>query len=104
MKFFLVYVTCADMQEATAISEDLIKDKLIACANILPAMHSLCMWQGNLERAEEAVLLLKTAESFFPRVREKIRALHSYKTPAIFSLPIADIDSDYAEWAEGALS
>jgi periplasmic divalent cation tolerance protein len=104
MKFFLVYVTCVNVDEAGTISEALIAEKLIACANIMPVMQAICLWQGELARSDEVVLLLKTSADKFEAVRRRVRELHSYQVPAIFALPIEAIDDDYAKWAKEVMT
>lgn len=84
----LLYVTCADSNEATHIARELLKDRLIACANIVPAITSLYEWQGTLESSTEVLLLLKTRSALSDEVTTRVQQLHSYTCPCITRLAI----------------
>src|SRR5690606_14854701 len=56
----LVYTTWPDATAAEQAGRALVEARLAACANILPGMVSLYHWEGTLQRAQEAVMILKT--------------------------------------------
>ncbi len=56
----LVYTTWPSIVEAERAGRDLVERRLAACVNILPGMISHYRWQGKIERAEEAVMMVKT--------------------------------------------
>ena len=93
-----VYTTHPSVVEAERIGRDLVEKRLCACVNILPGMVSLYWWQGAIERADEAVMIIKTRAALAGPVRAAVRQLHSYTTPAILVLPIESIDPDYEKW------
>lgn len=70
----LIYVTAPDAAAAHAIGHTIVAERLAACANILPGMRSIYWWQGKLEEAPEAVLILKTVASAAERVIARARA------------------------------
>lgn len=94
----LVYCTCKDLDEARRIAEICVENRLAACANLLPTMHSIYWWDSKLEESNEVVLLFKTKTELFSSLKDKILALHSYKVPCIISLPILDGNSSYLDW------
>lgn len=94
----LVYTTWPSVEEAEAAGRGFVEEKLCACVNILPGMISVYAWQGQIERASEAVMLLKTRHERAPALMEAVRAAHPYDTPAILQLPVAAIDAGYAAW------
>ncbi len=59
----LVYTTWPSIVEAERAGRAIVEQKLAACVNILPGMISHYRWQGKIERAEEAVMLVKTRAS-----------------------------------------
>jgi periplasmic divalent cation tolerance protein len=61
-------------------------------------MVSLYWWEGAIERGEEVVMIVKTRAVLAEAVREAVRQLHSYTTPAILVLPIESVDPDYKDW------
>jgi periplasmic divalent cation tolerance protein len=93
-----VYTTHPSVVEAERIGRELVEKRLCACVNILPGMVSLYWWQGAIERADEAVMIIKTRAALAEPVRAAVRQLHSYTTPAILVLPIENVDPDYKQW------
>ena len=59
-KALLVYTTFPDVDTALSVGESLVRDRLIACINVLPGMRSVYAWKGEIERGDEAVAILKT--------------------------------------------
>jgi periplasmic divalent cation tolerance protein len=94
----MLYTTFPSLVEAEKAGKALVEDRLVACVNILPGMISHYRWQGAVERAEEAVMLIKTRASLAERVRAAVKASHPYDTPAILVLPIESVDETYLAW------
>ena len=93
-----VYTTHPSIVEAERIGRELVQRRLCACVNILPGMVSLYWWEGAIERGEEVVMIIKTRAALAEAVREAVRQLHSYSTPAILVLPIESVDPNYNAW------
>ncbi|NIX76620.1 divalent-cation tolerance protein CutA [Microvirga terricola] len=94
----LVYTTFPDVDTALSIGETLVRDRLIACINILPGMISLYAWQGEIERGHEAVAILKTRKALQAEVHEALKTRHPYDTPAIFFIEPTGADGDTMAW------
>lgn len=94
----LVYTTWPSADEAEAVGRTIVEQRLAACVNILPGMISHYAWGGKVERAEEAVMLIKTRASLAERVGALVKQLHSYTTPAIMVLPVESLDLAYHAW------
>jgi uncharacterized protein involved in tolerance to divalent cations len=93
----IVQTTTATVDDAERIAEILLTEKLAACVQIVP-IRSRYVWKGQLERADEQLLLIKTQQALFEPVRARIRAEHSYETPEIVALPVSAGDPDYLVW------
>jgi periplasmic divalent cation tolerance protein len=93
-----VYTTYPSLVEAEKAGQVLVGSRLAACVNILPGMVSIYRWQGAVERAEEAVMIVKTRASLAEAVRAAVKAAHPYDTPAILVLPVESIDQRYFAW------
>lgn len=78
----LVHVACGSTAEAKRIAAALLRTRLIACANWWP-VSSRSRWRGQLERAREVLLELKTLPKFVTAVRREIKKRHSYELPVI---------------------
>lgn len=93
-----VYFVTAPQDKAEALAEQLLAERLIACANILPGVQSLYWWEGRLTRDTESLLLLKTTESRSDRLIARIREIHPYDVPEIIAAPIVAGNPDYLRW------
>jgi periplasmic divalent cation tolerance protein len=93
-----VYTTWPSIVEAEAAGRALVERRLAACVNILPGMVSLYWWQGAIERGDEVVMIIKTRASLADAVREAVKDMHSYTTPAILVLPLESVEPAYHAW------
>lgn len=94
----MVYTTWPSLVEAEAAGHAIVADGLAACVNIMPGMVSIYRWQGDVERAQETVMILKTREDLAEPVAQAVRARHPYDTPAVLFLPVSGGDPDYLDW------
>ncbi|MDP4025555.1 divalent-cation tolerance protein CutA [Methylobacterium sp. NEAU 140] len=94
----LVYTTFPDAASALTIGEALVRERLVACVNVLPGMQSVYAWKGAVERADEVVALLKSREGLKAALAAALKACHPYETPIILHLPVAEADPDTAAW------
>lgn len=94
----LVYTTFPSRDGAEEVARALVEARLVACANILPGMVSIYRWAGQVERADEVVMILKTTSARAPDVVEAVRARHPYEVPAILVLPVEGGLAAYLSW------
>lgn len=95
----LVLCTCPNREEANRLAQTLVDEQLAACVNILTSpVESIYRWQGAVERAEEVLLLIKSTADAFSRLRDRILQLHSYETPEVIAIPVADGSQSYLDW------
>lgn len=98
--YIVIFVTASNPKEAERIARQLLKDKLAACVNILENARSFFWWQGKIDKAEEALLIIKTKRSLMSRLIKKVRSLHSYDVPEIIALPIISGNKKYLDWID----
>lgn len=91
MQAIIVQTTTASETEADAIAEALLAEGLAACVQILP-IRSRYLWEGEVRRDVEELLLVKTRAELWDRVCARIRELHSYDTPEIVAVPVSQGD------------
>jgi len=99
----IVMVTTASKQEAEKIAQQLIKERLIACANITAPVSSFFHWAGKIEKAEEYLILMKSRKDLFKKLAETVKALHTYEVPEIIALPIIEGSEAYLTWLDSCL-
>ncbi len=97
-EYIVIYVTAKDKRQATTIATALLKDRLIACANVVPQITSIYTWKGKIEQSKEVLLILKTKKTSFHAVAKKVKSMHSYEVPEIIALPIVAGEKFYLSW------
>ncbi|MEW5762441.1 MAG: divalent-cation tolerance protein CutA [Bacillota bacterium] len=98
MEVVLVYITAADEEEARTLGRTLVENRLAACANVIPRIHSTYRWEGQLVEDEEALLLVKTTRGLVDRLIETVREIHSYEVPAVLVLDVAAGNQAFLDW------
>jgi periplasmic divalent cation tolerance protein len=94
----LAISTFPDAETANRIAQTLVGEKLAACANIIPAVHSIYRWKGKVETAGEVVVFFKTTENQLAAFEEKLRSLHPYEVPELIGIKIDSGSPDYLRW------
>jgi len=94
----LVLTTAGSTEEARKIARALVERLMAACVNIVPQVRSIYRWEGEVEEAEEWLLIVKTTRTAFERVREAILELHSYEVPECICVSIDDGNVEYLSW------
>jgi periplasmic divalent cation tolerance protein len=75
-----------------------VERQLAACVNIVPQIESVYRWQGEVEAAAEWLLVIKTTQDAFERLREALSKLHSYELPECIEIAIEDGTAAYLDW------
>jgi len=94
----IVFCTCSNRDEALKLAHALVFDGIAACVNLLPAVESVYRWQGEIETAQEILLLIKTTRAQFAALRDLIVKLHSYDTPEVIGVPVLVGLDKYLSW------
>lgn len=94
----LLYTTYPSVVEAEQAGRKLVEAGLAACVNVIPGMRSVYRWQGKVEDANEAVMIVKTRMSLAEKVTADVKSGHSYETPAVLVLPILGGSQAYIDW------
>jgi periplasmic divalent cation tolerance protein len=101
-KILLALSTFPDAETARRISNELVAEKFVACANVLPAAESIYRWKGKIESGSETLVLFKLSEDRRLAFQEKLRSLHPYEVPEIIFVLVASGLPEYLRWvAEG---
>ncbi|MBI3999705.1 MAG: divalent-cation tolerance protein CutA [Candidatus Omnitrophica bacterium] len=104
MKPYLLFSTVSSKKEAQKIASVLIHQKLAACVNMIPNVHSFFRWQGAIDHAAELLLIIKTNERHLKQVEKAIRKYHSYQVPEIIGWPITWGHKPYLAWISDSVS
>jgi periplasmic divalent cation tolerance protein len=98
MKPLLVLTHLPDRESAESLARTLVERKLAACVNVLPPCRSVYRWQGAVETADEAPVLIKTTEARYAALEAAIRERHPYELPDIVALPVTAGWPAYLAW------
>ena len=101
--YIIVLATTANKAEAEKISQALLKERLIACANIINPVTSFFFWSGKIDRAEECLVVMKSRRDLFGELAERLKGLHSYEVPEVLALPIVGGSAAYLGWMSEVL-
>ncbi|GAB4306720.1 MULTISPECIES: divalent-cation tolerance protein CutA [Pseudothermotoga] len=99
----IIYTTFPDREKALEICKNLLLEKLIACFNVFQ-IDSGYWWDGKVSQDKEFAAILKTSNFKEQEVFKKLKELHPYSVPAIFSVEIKTVDANYKQWLEESLS
>lgn len=97
----LIYITCKDEKEAVRISKHLLEKRLIACSNMFP-IRSMYSWKGKLQNEKEFVILAKTIDKNYNKIKKEVEKMHSYDIPCILKID-AKANKNYDRWANEEL-
>ena len=94
----IVLVTAPGMKVARKLAQVALKARLIACANLVPAVESHYWWQGKIERGKEVLMLLKTSRRNLRALGKLILENHPYDTPEFVVLHPSGATERYLNW------
>jgi len=94
----LVLVTAPDLRTARALARAAVEAHLAACVNLLPGIESHYTWKGQLERAQEVLLVMKTARSRLAELERFLTERHPYDTPEVLALSPLAANMKYLRW------
>jgi periplasmic divalent cation tolerance protein len=98
MNYVLIYITAANRPAARRLGAALLRERLIACSNLVGPIEAHYWWQGKMESAHEWLLLAKTRASLAAQVIARVKALHSYQTPCVVALPLTAGNPAFLKW------
>jgi periplasmic divalent cation tolerance protein len=96
--FIFIYITNPSRKKAKEIAKHLLEKRLIACANIFP-IESLYGWKKKIAEEKEFVLIAKTLEKNFEKVRKEVEKIHPYEVPCLIKIPVSS-NEEYFRWLE----
>jgi len=99
-----IHWTAGSIDEARRVCRYLVKERLVACAQIIPWIESVYMWNNQLENGQESKIILKTKNDLIANVKEVILDNSSYDVPEITVLEIIEGNEEYLSWIAESVS
>ncbi len=75
-----------------------MSERLAACANVVPKIVSMYWWDGELQRDDEAMVILKTVRQRAEALEVRAVELHPYSVPEILVLAVSGGHAPYLDW------
>jgi len=98
--YIAIHWTAGTLDEARKVCRYLVQERLVACAQIVPWIESVFMWNNQLETAQESKILLKTRMKHYDQVKNIIEENSSYEVPEITYVRLDGGNEAYFAWLE----
>ena len=95
--------TTTSIEEASRIARVLVRERLAACANIIPRISSVYRWDGEVQEEEETMLVIKTTATQLDALEARVVELHSYDVPELLAIPVVGGHQPYITWVDSAV-
>ncbi len=92
-----VQTTVLTEKEARTIAHIMNEEKLSASVQFFPIV-SIYTWKGKLEEAKEFLIIIKSTQNKFEKIKKRLKELHSYELPQITSIKIDNYSQEYFDW------
>lgn len=97
MKPIAIISTYPNKKSISTISKLLVKDKIVACVNIIE-ISSIYSWNKKIENSNEYLAIFKTTQKNKKLLKQKIQETHPYDVPEIAEIDISSINDSYLKW------
>lgn len=98
--YVLVFITAASEKEGEKIASALVKERLAACVSVVGGVRSTFRWKGQVSTEQEVLLIAKSKDRLFEKLKKRVLELHSYEVPEIVASPILAGFEKYLNWIE----
>ncbi|MEK7570187.1 MAG: divalent cation tolerance protein CutA [Patescibacteria group bacterium] len=102
MKIAWLLINCNSRAEADRIGNALLKQRSIACYDIILRSKAAYFWppkSGKIETAKGAMLIAVTLPKLVSKVRTAVTRLHSDSLPSINGIAV-EVSKEYFRWVQ----
>ena len=93
-----VSLVTAPPDAARRIASAIVERRLAACVNVVPAIHSVYRWEGEVRTDDEALLVVKGTRGTLPGLDALLREIHPYDVYELVTLDVAGGSPPYLDW------
>lgn len=105
MSEYIQVLTSSDSREgAEKLAQTLVEQRLAACVQVIGPIKSIYRWQGEIQKAQEWLCLIKSRTQLYQDIEAAIHAAHSYEVPEILAMPITAGSKRYLAWLESEVT
>jgi periplasmic divalent cation tolerance protein len=90
-------------QQATTFIQAALRERLIACAHIIPQIESHFVWENNIATAQEILITLKTSLFHSSPLYQMLTRHHPYTCPQWILIKPEGVGLPFSQWWSSAL-
>ena len=94
----LIVFCAVPAESADRIARRLVDERLAACVQAVPGLRSTYRWEGEVEQADETLLLIKTTSARYAALERSLVAHHPYEVPEILAVDASAGLPAYLRW------
>lgn len=98
--FIEISWTSGSIDEARKVSRYLVQERYVACAQIIPWIESIYMWNNQLETAQESKVVMKARKGHYEAIKKIILDNCTYEIPEIIFHEIDGGNQEYLDWLQ----
>ncbi|MBY0544196.1 MAG: divalent-cation tolerance protein CutA, partial [Gammaproteobacteria bacterium] len=83
----IVYTPINTLHTAENLAELALSKRYAICVNIIRQAVAMYIWEGEIKKTQECLIIFKTLPSHTASLCELIRLHHPYTVPAILTIP-----------------
>ena len=102
-EYSCVLVTAPNVSTARKLAAAVLKERLAACANLIPKIESHYWWKGQLESSSEVLVLFKTTKKKLDELERCVVKIHPYDTPEFITVSLDHGSEKYLSWIDLSL-
>lgn len=93
----ILFLTCANEEEASKIGNALLEAKLVACTR-QSRVSSSYWWAGKINHDDEVLLMMESVEKKFEEIEKVVTQLHSYDEYVLTMIPNVKTTPGVEQW------
>lgn len=96
----IIITMTSTKEDGLKIARSLVDENLAACVNIIDKATSVYRWKEQVCEEEEFLLIIKSKNENFSKIKERILQLHPYDLPEVIMLEIDAGHQKYLDWID----
>jgi len=102
MHMMILYLTCANGDEAINIASALLEARLVACVR-RSQVSSSYWWKDKINNDDEILLMMESLEEKFGAIEAVVKKLHSYDEPVLTAMTVSRTTAGTLAWLDQVL-
>jgi periplasmic divalent cation tolerance protein len=103
-EYIQVMTTVAQKEDAQALAEAVLEQRLGACVQIVGPITSMYWWEDDIDKSTEYLCIIKSRLDKFKELEKTIKTAHSYDVPEIIATPLVAGSKEYLGWLDNELT